>query len=160
MAKGQKTNSGLITLFASLLLVGGAVTWIFVKGPRDADPSAKVLAKEGVHWHADLSITIKGEKQAIPADVGTGGAAAHPENLHTHDDSGTIHAEFPGVVRANELKIGKFFEIWGKTFDANCIFDKCTGAEGTLKFLVNGQPNTDYGEYSTRDGDKLEIVFE
>jgi hypothetical protein len=156
-----KSRSSLITGIVSILVVAGAIAYIIFKGPSQSnDPSTKIVSTDGLHWHADLTITIKGEKQEIPTNIGLPEEGVHVEQLHTHDNTGKIHMEKSGVVRANDLKLGNFFEVWQETFDANCIFDKCTGTDGTMKFKVNGQDNTEFGEYSMKDGDKLEIIFE
>jgi hypothetical protein len=156
-----KSRSSLITGIISIVIVGGAIAYIIFKGPSQTEePGQAIVSTDGLHWHADLTITIKGEKQEIPVDIGLPEQGVHVEQLHTHDNTGKIHMERSGVVRESDIELGDFFEVWGKTFDANCIFDKCTGTEGTLKFKVNGQDNTQFGAYSMKDGDQLEIIFE
>lgn len=116
-----------------------------------------VLASNGMHWHSHLSIKILGEEQEIPAGIGLG-VVENP--IHTHETDGIIHMEFRGRVTADQVKLSKFFDVWGKTFSRDCIFDKCKGEEGKVKMLVNGQENLEFENYVMRDGDSIEILFE
>jgi len=121
-------------------------------------PPTDIIAQNGLHWHSNLSINILGQPQEIPAGLGLAGLPHNP--LHTHDRDSVIHMEFAGKVAADDLRLGKFFQVWGKTFNKDCIFDKCSGPEGTLKMLVNGKENSDFENYAMKDEDKIEIIFE
>ena len=80
--------------------------------------------------------------------------------MHTHEADSVIHMEFSGLVREDDIRLGRFFEIWGKKFNRDCIFDKCNGPEGRLKMFVNQQPNYQFENHIMRDRDKIEIIFE
>ena len=118
----------------------------------------------------EISIIIKGEKQIITAGIGIGMQyAGYPlydpmmmmTDMHTHDDSGTLHWEImEGPVKKEDVRLGNFFAIWGKKFDENCIFESCNGPEGTMTMLVNGQPSTEFKNYLVNDKDKIEIRYE
>lgn len=124
---------------------------------RLSEPTEAVLARNGLHWHTELSISILGQKEIIPAGIGLSGK----ENpIHTHEEDGIIHMEFAGLVRQDNLKLGNFFKIWGKTLNKDCIFEKCTGQEGRIKMLVNGKENLEFENYIMQDKDKVEIIFE
>ncbi|MBI4262351.1 hypothetical protein HY624_02390 [Candidatus Uhrbacteria bacterium] len=129
-------------------------------GARDRVQSDDIIARDSIHWHAQLSITIKGKPADVPADIGLG--TVH-EPLHTHIDGGMIHIEYgePGViVKKEDVKLGKFFRIWGKRFDRKCIFNYCNGSGGTVRFRVNGQQNTEFDNYVMHDNDQIEIMYE
>lgn len=117
----------------------------------------QIISRKGLHWHAKLTIYIKGEKQEIPAEIGIG---AVEQPIHTHDATGEIHMELGGLVTKDQLKLAKFFQIWGKQFNSNCIFDKCNGDEGKVKMIINGQENQEFENYQMRDGDNIEIRYE
>lgn len=51
--------------------------------------------------------------------------------------------------KPRDVKLSEFFEIWGKPFDGQAV-----------KMKVNGQENTEFGNYMMRDHDRIEIVFE
>lgn len=142
-----------------ILIVAGIVFglgWYLVSRVEPAKDS-KLVSRYPIHWHPDLKIKILGEYQEIPANIGIG--VVH-QLIHTHDADGIIHIEPTGAVRENDIKLGRFFEIWGKTFNRDCIFDKCSDPEGELKMLVNGEQNFEFENYVMRDGDRIEIIYE
>lgn len=143
-------------IFFSILIIFIAAWWL--KRPAaPQDPLNKIISRSGLHWHADLQILIKGEKQDIPSGIGIG--AVHLP-IHTHDDKDVIHMEFQGAVRARDLQLGQFFKNWKKSFSSQCIFDQCNGADGSLKMLVNGKENMDFESYQMKDEDKIEIIYD
>lgn len=149
----------LIGITLATLLILFAAVFLFSEKEESA-PSVQgeqTVATSGLHWHAKLSIYIKGEKQEIPEGIGL---KPIEQPVHTHDNTGTIHLEFPGLVKKDDLKLGQFFKIWGKEFNSNCIFDKCNGPEGKVKFFINGQENQEFENYSMRDADQIEIRYE
>lgn len=130
----------------------------FLLGKNSA-PESKVLARTGLHWHSQLEIYLQGQKVPIPANVGI--YPTHEEPIHTHETDGTIHLEFTGLVTKNNLRLGRFFQIWGKTFNRTCLLESCsTSPAGAVKMSVNGQPNLDYENYSMKDGDKIVLKGE
>ncbi len=127
------------------LIIGGFV-WYFATRPPIF--KEEIISRNGLHWHPELKIFVKGEKQEIPANLGIG-AAHNP--IHTHDSSGVLHLEFQGVVRKDDLKLGRFFRLWNK--DINSF-----GAN--IKMTVNGQDNTELENYAMQDKDKIELRYE
>lgn len=132
---------------ATFVIIGGAI-WLFSRQEEVAKsaPEDQIASRTGLHWHAQLAIYIKGEKQEVPEGIGLG---AIEQPIHTHDNSGTIHMEFPGLVKKDDLRLGQFFQIWGKQFNS-----------GKVKMMVNGQDNQEFRNYQMRDGDKIEIRYE
>jgi hypothetical protein len=120
-------------------------------------PESEIISKQGIHWHVELSITTLGQKQDIPANVGIG-VAEH--SIHTHEANNVIHLEFTGLVKKDDIRLGRFFEIWDKKFSQNCIFTKCNGPEGKVKMFVNREPNFQFENYIMRDKNKIQIFFE
>lgn len=123
----------------------GALAWYLASRP--SSPAAELIARRGLHWHAELAIFVNGQKQEIPADVGLG-VTHNP--VHTHDDSGLIHLEFSGAVRPDDIKLGQFFQAWNKNLEDFGTLDKMT---------VNGQENSERQNYVLRDGDKIELHY-
>lgn len=160
--RGQKKSlKHILKIALMVILAGGAIGglgWYIASRPQtSAIPPDEVISRSGLHWHPELSITVKGQKQEITANIGIG-VIHNP--IHTHDVTGVIHLEFSGLVRKDDLKLGKFFEVWDKQFNSNCIFDFCSGADGQLKMLVNGEVNTGFENYQMKDKDKIEIIYE
>ena len=134
--------------------------------------NGEVVSESGIHWHPELSITIKGQKQTIPANIGIGPQHANSKwydpmmqmtDVHTHDSSGTLHWEVMdsmAPVKRNDIRLGVFFEIWGKPFNATQILDNHNGPDGTVTMTVNGKPNTDFDNYLVHDGDQIQISYQ
>ncbi len=140
------------------VIIGGSVGWfIWYIATLPQTPSSETISKSGIHWHPRLAIFIKDKAQEIPANLGIG-AVHNP--MHTHDSTGVIHLEFQGVVRKNDLYLGRFFKIWGKQFNENCIFEYCNGPDGKIKMTVNGTENNEFQNYPMRDSDQIEIRYE
>ncbi len=152
----------IISVIFTIILISGAV--LYSKGILQGDKNsaqneyADIVSTRGVHFHPNIEIIIKGEKFVIPTNTGIKGNIHEP--MHTHDLTGTVHIEIPGVVKNDDLKISRFFNIWGKTFNKECIFDNCNGSEGKVKMIVNGIESDQFEDYSLRDGDKIRIIFE
>lgn len=130
-----------------VVVIGGLIWYITTRPPvKEGD----VVSRNGFHWHPELTIYVKGEKQEIPENIGIG--AVH-KPIHTHDDSdqGVVHMEFKGLVRKQDATLGQFFKNWGK--------DMRSFGEN-MKMTVNGQENTEYENYIMQDKDKIELYYE
>ncbi len=153
----QQKQIKKILLWAIPLVVIGLAGWAIVRSPRTPDADDPLISRRGIHWHPNLSITIKGEPVTIPANIGIGGIHA---DTHTHKENDQIHLEMSRPVRESDTRLAKFFETWGKEFNSQCIFDVCNGEEGTVKMFVNGQENTEFENYPMQDKDRIEIRYE
>lgn len=154
----QKKLKKLLRTIVVILIIGGGVSalvWFLITRPPI--PESEIISKQGIHWHANLRIKILGQDQSISTNIGIG--IAH-QPIHTHESDGVIHMEFSGLVKKDNIKLSRFFKIWGKTFNENCIFDKCNGAEGQIKMFVNGEQNYEFENYIMQNEDKIEIVFD
>lgn len=126
------------------------------------------VSSSGIHWHPTLSITIDGNVQEIPSNIGLIGGHSP---IHTHDDEADVretggveighkplHLEFNSAVKTDNVRLSVFFKTWGKTFNSQCILDYCID-NGTLEMFVNGESNTDFDNYIMGDNDRIEIVY-
>ena len=147
----------IFIISAIVIAVLGLGALLFIQGERSQPAQGDAISETGIHWHADLAIYIKGQKQTVPKDIGIG--IVH-KPFHTHDGTGQLHLEFGGKVTKEDIKLKKFFENWNKTFSNNCIFEHCNGSEGKVKFLVNGKENSEFENHEVQDGEKLEVRFE
>ncbi|MDP3990922.1 MAG: hypothetical protein Q8P63_01360 [Candidatus Nealsonbacteria bacterium] len=155
----RKKLKKLLWLIVGILILGGAIFGgsRFLTTKLTASESA-IIAKQGIHWHADLSIKILGEFQDIPAGIGL--EKLPHKSIHTHDRDGVIHMEFSGLVKESDLRLGRFFEIWGREFNQDCILNKCSGIGGKVKMMVNGEESLQFENYVMQDSDKIGIIFE
>lgn len=146
-------------IVGTVLLVGvliGGFWWSSGTGESDAN----VITRRGMHWHPELALYVKGERQTIPENIGIGtrfagfpgyDATMGMAGVHTHDTTGTIHFEFGGLVRRQDLTLGEFFRVWGKdmrSFGSN------------MRMTVNGAENAEYENYMMKDGDRIELRYE
>lgn len=128
-----------------VLPIGGLIWYSAMRPPV---PESDIISRNGLHWHPELAIYVRGVKQEIPANLGMGGVEMP---VHTHDSTGVIHLEMSGLVRKEDITLDRFFKVWGK--DINSF--------GTnLKMTVNGKENTEYESYLMRDKDKIELQYE
>ncbi len=166
-------NKTLVSVIAATVLIGGLFylsSFLKNKKTKTLEQSGNLVSKEGIHWHPELKIIVKGEEIKIPTNIGIGMQYAgysrydpmmKMTDIHTHDDSGTLHWEvMEGPVKKEDIRLESFFAIWGKKFDSSCIFENCNGTEGVVKMFVNGELNTEFQNYLVKDGDKIEIWYE
>ncbi len=153
----KKTKKLIRITFVVLILGGGVFGLGRFLATRPPIPETEIVSKRGIHWHTELTIKVLGKYQDIPADIGIG--ITH-RSIHTHKADSVIHMEFSGLVKENDIRLGRFFEIWKKKFNRDCIFDECNGTEGQIKMFVNRKLNSEFENYIMKDKDKIEIIFE
>ena len=155
--KWKNDHGTLLRLVGIVMVIGVISAAIFLPNWGTSVPEEEIVSRNGLHSHVDLDIEIHGQERTIPINVGIG---AREEPIHTHTERNVIHLEFSGLVTRDDIRLGRFFEIWGKKFTDQCIFDKCTGSGGELKMLVNGERNNQFEDYVMENGDVVEIIFE
>ena len=127
------------------------------------------------HVHADFKVYLRGqalnfslekymsEKPAANQSNSAGNESSTGKALsnfvHLHDGDGeVVHAHLPGIT------LGYFFRTLSMKFNSTCFVSDdnesyCSSSSETLKFLVNGKPNSQFGEYSPQDLDRILISF-
>jgi len=148
-------KNGIIigVVFVGLLLLMG---WFSRSAERNTDPG-DIVSRDGLHTHALLQIFDHGTQIDIPSDIGLIGGH---NPMHTHDPDGTIHMEYEGLVTKDDIKLGRFFEVWKKDFSSEKVLDFMNGENGTIQMFVNGEINNQFGDYEMQDGDTIEIRYE
>lgn len=144
--KSQRENSLLLILAAISIILS---SFIFLPESLP-EPVATPPSSPGIHWHAHLQILVNG--MDIPIPTGVGITEISREIQHTHDWDGIIHIETIPIP-AN-LRLGKFFDIWGVPFSKDCLFQYC-GFDMTME--VNGKENNELDNYLLQDGDEILI---
>ncbi|MBI4092846.1 MAG: hypothetical protein HY420_02880 [Candidatus Kerfeldbacteria bacterium] len=148
-----------VVLWGGLIVVavgaGGFGIWDVARRPPV--PESDVVSRNGLHWHPQMNVAIKGSPVTIPKNLGTTGAHS---SIHTHEDPQVIHLEFSGRVLRDDLRLKRFFELWGKQLSSTCVLDQCNGPDGKLSMTVNGQANSEFDRYVMRDKDQIEIRFD
>lgn len=133
-------------LIFTFIVIAGVIGYVFYSQLNSNQ--VDTISRNGIHWHPELEIYVKGEKVEIPQDVGLG-VVHNP--IHTHEDLPIIHLEFDGVVRKDDITLKQFFKVWGKDLSSFGDLSQMT---------VNDIGNEMLGEYVMQDGDKIKLVFE
>jgi len=130
-----------------------------------------------VHWHADFEVWVCGEELNLKEPTGLDNKIGI-NLLHHHNDN-RIHVEgIPNEIK--DIKLWNFFKIIEGEFTNETISiltedkglvtktngDLCNGQPGKLQFYVNGESNSEFGEYivapfsTIPPGDFFHIVFD
>lgn len=132
------------------LFVAAIGVFVWYVATRPPIFESDIVSQSGLHWHPELTIYVKGEKQEIPANIGIG-AVHKPIHTHNDNDKGILHLEFQGLVRKQDIALGIFFKNWEKDMRSFGI---------NMKMTVNGKENTEYENYVMKDKDKIELFFD
>jgi hypothetical protein len=106
----------------------------------------------GMHIHPYLAIKIDGEERKIPENIGIDGGCMHP--IHTHDDTGVIHLEFPVT---QDVSLAQFFDMWKQPLSREQILDRHMSAGDELRVTVKGTPTKELERVPLRDQDQIAI---
>ena len=121
---------GVVILVVVLLIVGGRQTNPVVVSDDGTEIPCLPNGHQQVasHIHPVVSITVDGEAEIIPGNVGIDGFCMR--EIHTHDATGTLHIETakPGVVYG----LLDFFTVWGQDID-RAGYDLEIMQDGTLR---------------------------
>lgn len=147
-----KTSLGWIVTAGVVL----SIIYFAVTAPRVA--SGDVESNTGIHYHPRLTIEVNGQNVVIPNLIGLNGPTESP--IHTHEEGdGTIHLEFNGLVKKDDIRLQKFFNVWGKEWTATSFMGNPINAEHTLTMTVNGNPSTEYGNFIMHDKDEIKLTY-
>lgn len=135
----------LVIILAVIMLIGGKVstaeTW--------EDTGIACISGHqnlALHIHPILTITVDGEQEPIPANLGVSPDCM--AELHTHDSTGQIHVE--SVVAGKTHTLRDFLAVWDKEIER----------EGyTLHATVNGEPVEDPVMLTLRDHDQILLSY-
>ena len=106
------------------------------------------------HYHANLSIVIRGESQVIPAETGV--IPGCMRGIHTHDDTGKLHIETP---EAMEARLEHFFQIWEQPFTSTQLLDVSVGDGESISLTVNGEVVDNPRNHVLVDGQELVLTL-
>ena len=107
-----------------------------------------------IHYHANLTIVIRGESQVIPAETGV--IPGCMRGIHTHDDTGKLHIETP---EAMEARLEHFFQIWEQTLTSTELLDATVGDGESISLTVNGDLIDDPQNHILEDGQELILTL-
>jgi len=145
----------VIIVVLTIIVVGGI---FLVEGREEGKPPLERCVQHGgisMHIHQELKITVEGTPIAIPANLGIQPLCMSP--IHTHDDTGTVHVEYP---TQQDFTLGQFFSIWGQALSSTQLMDRKVDDEHQLVMIVDGNPSTEYEKLVLKDKQKIELRYE
>lgn len=151
----DKTTIAIITI--SILVFGGIIGGA-VYSNRNFQPRNMCVEHSGalgMHIHPVLSINIDGQAVPVPANIGIDPTCM--KAVHTHDETGTMHLEYP---EKHDFTLADFFATWEQPLSSTQLMDKTVDDQHTLTMLVDGQPSTAFGDLVLTDGQKIELKYE
>lgn len=100
------------------------------------------------HIHSELSITVDGVAEVVPANIGV--TTVCMSEIHTHDDSGAIHVESVYAGRIKDFHLGHFFSVWKKSPERSGY---------DLEILQDGQVKNSVKEVQIKDHSVIELKY-
>ncbi|MDO8572602.1 MAG: hypothetical protein Q7S11_02400 [bacterium] len=140
----KKLNISVLIILGVIALLFGSSWFSRSLGEKTGN---SIVSRNGLHRHATLAIYIDEAKQNLSPGIGLG--ATH-QPMHTHDPDNVVHMEMEGTVRQNDLALGQFLRIWGKSFDSFGTLERMT---------VNGKETTAGESYIMENGDTVELRY-
>lgn len=150
----MKKNKSLI-IFGGLILAVGVLLWFGRQASvatavywQDTDIQCLQYGHENIslHIHPTLTITVDGERETVPANVGVTNTCM--AEVHTHDVTGEIHIE-SGVANRT-FTLADFFTVWGRTVSRDGY---------THEVTINGNVVDDIASHTLADRDRIAITY-
>lgn len=149
----DKTIAGIIIL--SVLVLGGIIASSSFSSDATTIARDRCVDHTGIsmHIHPVVSITIDGAPYPIPANIGISNTCM--KAVHTHDDSGAIHLEYP---EQHDFTLGDFFAVWGQPLSATQVLDKTSNAY-TFTVTADGEAVNDPASLVFKDKQNVAITL-
>lgn len=184
-APRERASAILLALAIVILLAIGAVAAAFVAHERATSTSLAHGAADGPPWpaptgaarhtradqadlpnvygeklaehiHTHLTITIGGQTETIPGQIGLDEKNGYATALHTHNTSGIIHIESP---TKREFTLGQFFTEWNVRLDSRHVGSAGSDVGERLTVFVDGKRRVgDPASIRLRDLDDIDLV--
>lgn len=145
----------LLVIGAITLIILGGIIGISVYGQSNFEPRKTCVEHSlalSMHIHPKVSILIDGQPITIPANIGI--LPTCMQAIHTHDESGELHVEYP---QQHDFKLADFFANWGQPFSKQQVLDKSLDEHSSLIMTVDGQPSEEFENLILRDQQQIVI---
>lgn len=127
-------------------------------GEREAGLIVNPLEGAVNHFHVHLDILVDNQPVTVPANLGIDTRQQLLAELHTHADSGVIHAE--AVSHTTVFTLGQLFTEWGVELDRQNLGGLRAGNGRQLWAYVNGHEiRTDPGRIELADHQEIVLAF-
>jgi hypothetical protein len=103
------------------------------------------------HYHPTLTISIDGQTQAVPPNIGIDPREDPMQmaSLHTHHEPGVIHAE--GIESAT---LGQFFAVWGVPLGSQRLGPRLE----PVRMWVDGERSRAFGDLELKHGQRIVLA--
>lgn len=132
----------------------------YLKNPQKNPSSNTSSDKQAIHKHADIAIYVNNRKIDLSKEKFQSSEDDRKhKHSHHHDNVGNIiHQHKSGIT------LGEHFKSLGMKFTDECLKlangqEYCNNENNSLKFFVNGERNTEYGDYVFKDLDRILISY-
>lgn len=116
--------------------------WPAPVDPAEGERAAglKVAPSEGMvqHFHVHLDLLVDGRPVPVPANLGIDVQQQIYAEIHTHAETGVVHAESASTKTA--FTLGQLFVEWGVRLDEHHLGGLQVGDGRRLWAYVDGQP--------------------
>lgn len=134
----------VIVLLLGFMYWGGQTSSADTWEDTDVDCLPNGHQNLAYHIHANLTVSVDGDQQTIPSNMGISNACM--AEVHTHEAGGNLHIE--STDANSERDLADFFAVWDRELDRD-------GYERSV--TVNGEEAD--ADYVMRDGDQIEVRF-
>ncbi len=150
----DKTTSVIVGI---TLVVFAAIVVGSAQSTKNFNPATQCVQHSNslsMHIHPVVKIFFDDAPVTIPSNIGIDPSCM--KALHTHDESGTIHVEYP---QTHDFVLADFFANWGMPFFKDQIMDKKIDATHTLTMTVDGKPSDQFDKLVLKDGQQIVIRY-
>lgn len=154
-----KKAKSLTRVIKKIIIISALVLLIIVF--RNYQDSSKFLSectghlKGNHHYHLEIEIKQDDKKIPIPPNVGINGECIHP--LHTHDETGLVHIDYPRKI---QVTLGDFFDVMGIIFKDDQVGNiKQYDGYNIEVFVNNKKIPGDYRNIILKDKEDIGIVI-
>jgi hypothetical protein len=146
-------------LLVVLIVAGASFAYWSSRGGTNETPLTEMCVQHtggGIHWHAQLNITLIDTPYPIPANIGIVSSTCY-RPLHTHEQGpGLVHIELPGL---RTVYLRDFFAIWGKQFSQDRILTYTSDATHEVVMFVGGTQSQAYENLVLQDNMSIFIEY-
>jgi type II secretory pathway pseudopilin PulG len=153
------TMGSIKTIFLALVVVGIILIVAAVILPGSSPSREGVGALNTAHLHVDFLVVMDGER------IDFNQPRYMVRSPYTHVEGDTVGGAGDIMhVHAVGVPLSLFFESVNMNFNSECFRlddgrEFCNEGNNKIQLFVNGQKNTQYGQYVPKDLDKVLIIY-
>lgn len=166
--KKKKTNHILLLIPAAVLVAVLIFFGQYVTSQVDrniieeigipSNDATLIVPVRSTHAHVDFKVFMGGDEVSFNKEEFS------EANRFVHVHIGNANGDKIIHVHSTNISIGDFFTTLGMEFNSECFILEtdesfCNDDEKKLKFFVNGEENSDFGNYVMQDLDRILVTY-